>query len=202
MKREDLRKLLLGDQTELTEAQTVMVDQIMTLHGKDVEKAKGDVGTTQAALEAKDAEIAALKQQITDANTQIEAFKGMDIEGVKKAAEEYKAQAEQAQKDAAERVSQVEFNYSLDSALITAKAKDVVSLKPHLDISLLKRNPDGTISGLSEQVEKIKSDKPYLFVDDTPTPAFTTGATPPSASTTDSFMASAFKAAKLPLPKG
>lgn len=45
-------------------------------------------------LTAKESEIEDLKKQLESANKQIDEFKGMDIEGIRKAADDYKSKFE------------------------------------------------------------------------------------------------------------
>jgi len=78
MKREDLKALGIDDEGK--------IDAIMALNGKAIENHKGAAQTAQSENET-------LKTQLTEANKQIEGFKGMDIEGVKKAADDWKAKA-------------------------------------------------------------------------------------------------------------
>lgn len=59
--------------------------------GKYVDKEK---------LETKIEEIKGLKEQLTEANTAIEGFKNLDVDGIKKQADEWKEKYESAQKDA------------------------------------------------------------------------------------------------------
>jgi len=66
MKREDLKKIELSDEA---------IDKIMAMHGADIEKQK-------TAAETAKTEADSLKSQLTEANKQIDGFKGMDIEGV------------------------------------------------------------------------------------------------------------------------
>lgn len=70
MKREFLEGLNLEKE---------IIDKIMSEHGKTVEKIK----TTNEALTV---EKSNLEAKLSDANTQIQGFKDMDIEGIKKAA--------------------------------------------------------------------------------------------------------------------
>ena len=83
MKRAELEKL------GLTKEQ---VDAIMAEHGKSVEAIKKE-GETSAA------EAARLQKELTDASKAIEGFKALDIEGTKKAADEWKSKYEKAQAD-------------------------------------------------------------------------------------------------------
>lgn len=183
MKKEDLTKLGLTDEA--------LIEQIIILHGKDIEGHKTKLSTAQAEADA-------LKKQLGEANSQIESFKGMDIEGVKKSADEWKTKAEQAQAEAAAQVAGLKFDHALDGALTGAKAKNAKAVRALLDPSLLKLADDGSISGLKEQLEKIKSDNDYLFDSETPLPKVVVGGNNKSV-ITDSVVLAARKAAGLPV---
>jgi len=162
MKRDDLKKLL-GDQIG-----DDVIDKIMAEHGKDIEKHKADNGTLTTERDA-------LKAQLDQASQQIDSFKTMDIEGVKKSADEWKAKAEQAAQDAKVQVEKLKFDHALEASLTGAKARNAKAVTALLDTELLKMGEDGTISGLKEQLEKIQSERDYLFVSDVPTPTIVTG---------------------------
>lgn len=185
MKREDLEKIE-GLSKEA-------IDKIMALNGADIEKHK-------TAAETAKTEADGLKTQLTEANKQIEAFKGMDVEGVKKSADEYKAKFEQAQADAKKQVDQLKFDHALDGALTTAKAKNAKAVRALLNTELLKLADDGSISGLNDQIAKIKTDNDFLFEDDKPGPKIVAGGNNKTV-LSDPVIMAARKAAGLPDPK-
>ena len=80
MKREYLKQLGLEQD---------VIDKIMAENGSDIEELKQQLKTAEADKET-------LSKQIAEANKQIEEFKGMDIEGIKKAAEDYKSKFEKS----------------------------------------------------------------------------------------------------------
>lgn len=159
MKREDLEKLELSKE---------VIDQVMAMNGKDIE-------ATKAKITAIEQERDTLKNQLTEANQQIESFKAMDIEAIKKSADEYKAKFEQAEADAKAQMNQLKFDHALDGALTEAKAKNAKAVKALLNIEGLKLTDEGAIVGLKEQLEKIKSENDYLFESETKPPKFTLG---------------------------
>jgi hypothetical protein len=60
----------------------------------------------------------------------------------------------------------LKFDHALDGALSGAKAKNPKAVKALLSSDALKYNEaDGSIVGLNEQLEKIKSENDYLFAD-------------------------------------
>jgi hypothetical protein len=184
MKREDLTKLGLSEE---------QVDKVMAENGKDIEKFKTAAETVKTEAES-------IKAQLTEANKQIEGFKGLDIEGVKKAADEWKVKAEQAQADAVKQVSALKFDHALDGALTGAKARNAKAVKALLQSDALKLQDDGSIMGLKEQLDKIKSDNDYLFESETPTPKIVAGGHNQSV-IGDAVVDAARKAAGLPPAK-
>src|SRR5690349_9534274 len=104
MKREDLKKLL-GDA-----ATDEVLDSIMGMNGADIESHKKTATDLQTQLDA-------TNNQLTEANKQIEGFKGMKVEDIQKAADDYKAQFEKAQTDHAAEMENLKFNHVLESAL-------------------------------------------------------------------------------------
>lgn len=181
MKREDLKALELSDE---------VIESVMKLHGQTVEKFKTDLTTLRTEADT-------LKSQLAEADKQIESFKGLDIEGVQKAADEWKAKAEQAQQEAAAKVESLKFDYALEKGLGEYKVKDPADVLPLLKRDMLKLGEDGAVIGLKEQVEPLKTSKPYLFVDDTPQPRIVAGGQKPSV-TNDALVSAARKAAGLP----
>jgi hypothetical protein len=159
MKREDLTKLGLAED---------VIDKIMGLHGSDIEGHKAKQTSTATELEG-------IKAQLLEAGKQIEAFKGMNVDQIKASADEWKAKAEQAAADGAAQVAALRFDHALEGALSGAKAKNSKAVKALLDNGSLKMNEDGSILGLKEQLEKIKSENDYLFNDVAPTPKIVTG---------------------------
>lgn len=180
MKREELEKLGLEKEA---------IDSIMALHGKDIEANKAKA----AAIEA---ERDGLKSQLDEAAKAIEGFKALDIEGVKKSADEWKAKAEQAQKDAEKQVYQVRYESALSDALKASKAKNVKAVRALLNEADLKLTDDGLV-GLKEQLEKVKPENDYLFESDVPTPKIVSGGGNKPIENQDAVVIAARKAAGL-----
>jgi hypothetical protein len=180
MKREELEKLGLEKEA---------IDSIMALHGKDIEANKAKA----AAIEA---ERDGLKSQLDEAAKAIEGFKALDIEGVKKSADEWKAKAEQAQKDAEKQVYQVRYESALSDALKASKAKNVKAVRALLNEADLKLTDDGLV-GLKEQLEKVKPENDYLFESDVPTPKIVSGGGNKPIVNLDAVVIAARKAAGL-----
>ena len=187
MKREDLKALGLTDETQ--------IDAIMAAHGRDVEKFKASVDTAKAETDG-------LKAQLTEANTQIESFKGMDVEGVRKSADDWKAKAEQAEKDRDAGILKVKQERALDRDLEKKySVKDLIAVKAHLKSDDLKYvEKDDAFIGLEEQIKPIKEGYSNYFSDTKPAPQIVTGGNNQSV-ITDAMVEAARQGAKLPAAK-
>lgn len=146
MTKEEL--LALG----ITEEQ---ITEIFKINGKDVEKAKGDLTT-------KEVELKALQDQLRTANKQIEDFKELDVEGIKKAAADYKTMFEKAEEESKGQIKDLTFNHSLEKALIKAGAKNVKAAKALLDLDNLKESSN-MISDIEAAITKAKEEASYLY---------------------------------------
>jgi membrane protein involved in colicin uptake len=183
MKREDLKALELTDEA---------IDEIMKLHGKSVEAHKAQLMEAEKQRET-------LQGQLEEANKAIEGFKELDVDGIKAAADDWKAKAEQAKQEAEAEIARLKFDHALEGALTGAKAKNIKAVKALLNFEELKlSHEDGSIIGLDKQLEKVKADAEYLFESDKPTPTIVTKGEGKNV-LTDSMVLAARKAAGLPI---
>lgn len=182
MKREDLKVLELADE---------VIDQIMKLHGKDVEAHK--VQLTEAEKQA-----TSLQGQLDEANKTIEGFKELDVDGIKAAANEWKTKAEQAKAEATAEIEKLKFDHALEGALTEARAKNPKAVKALLNFENLKLAEGGKIVDLDAQLKVIKEENDYLFESDQPVPKIVTGGQG-KTKVTDSMVAAARTAAGLPI---
>lgn len=165
MKTEFLKSLNLSQE---------VIDKIMAENGKDIAVEQKKAEKVIQERDSYKLKAESLETQVNDANTEIQKFKDMDIDGIKKAADEWKETAEKAKADADKQISQMKFDYALSAALTGAKAKNAKAVKALLDMDGLKFN-DGKIVGLDEQLAQIKADNDYLFESDEPAPEFVKG---------------------------
>ena len=165
MKTEFLKSLNLSQE---------VIDKIMAENGKDIAVEQKKAEKVIQERDSYKLKAESLETQVNDANTEIQKFKDMDIDGIKKAADDWKETAEKAKADADKQISQMKFDYALSAALTGAKAKNAKAVKALLDMDGLKFN-DGKIVGLDEQLAQIKADNDYLFESDEPAPEFVKG---------------------------
>lgn len=167
MKTEFLKSLNLSQE---------VIDKIMAENGKDIAVEQKKAEKVIQERDSYKLKAESLETQVNDANTEIQKFKDMDIDGIKKAADDWKETAEKAKADADKQISQMKFDYALSAALTGAKAKNTKAVKALLDMDGLKFNDnDGKIVGLDEQLAQIKTDNDYLFESYEPAPEFVKG---------------------------
>lgn len=146
MKTEELKALGLNDE---------QIAAVMKQNGQDVENVK-----------AKFADYEDVKKQLGEAGKTIEGLKASagNAEAIQKAADEWKAKAEKAEADGKARVEAMRFDYTLEKALTAAGARNAKAVRALLDVNGLKLAEGAEeISGLKEQLEKVKGENDYLF---------------------------------------
>lgn len=158
MKREFLKGLGLED---------TVIDQIMDENGKDINKANEKVKTLEA-------EVNNTKELLTNANAEIDSYKSMDIEAIKKSAEDYKTKFETAEKDYQAKIQEIEYNNKLDKYVGGLNLKNDIYKKEV--ISRIKEKElkfDGdTLLGAEDLVKGFKEQYADAFVDTKPKPSF------------------------------
>lgn len=99
---------------------------------------------------------------------------------------EWKSKLEQAQADGDKKLNDYKFEQSVEKAIADSGAADVVSVKANLDMSKITQGEDNSITGLDEQLEKLKTEKPFLFkTDEKPDPKLNLGGSTPGAKKTN-----------------
>lgn len=161
MKREFLKNLGLTDE---------QVSEIMTEHGKTVEKAKTDTSKVNQELEKYKEEAEGLKTQLIDANAQIQSFKDMDIEGIKKSANDWKAKYEADTQKLNKQLADKEYEYNLKD--FTGKYKFANDRVQNSIIADLKAKEfkleNGVFLGADDYMKQLQESEPGSFITDEP----------------------------------
>lgn len=105
-----------------------------------------------------EAELTTAKNTVAELTDKVKAFDGTDVEGLKKAASDWESKYNAD-------IAALKLDKALELSLIGAKARDVGIAKSQIDSSLLKLDSDGKLTGLTEQLDKLKADKSFLFED-------------------------------------
>lgn len=145
MKTEDLKAQGLTDE---------QIQFVFQENGKDIKKLQEDNETLKT-------DIANTKQLLTDANKEIEGYKNMDIESIKKSADDWKQKYEDLEKQKTEE----EYERKIDNYISGLDMNDEVhaeKLKSQIKEKQLKFEEDKLIGG-DDIVKSYKEKYPHVF---------------------------------------
>ena len=167
MKRDYLKNLDIGGGAHLSDA---LIDQIMAEDGK----AKSDLQSTINTLTA---ERDGLATQLSDANTAIQSYKDMDIDGIKKAAADWETKYNADTKALKDQLEGVKYSHAVESAVSGIKFTSASAKKAFVSDLTAKglTLQDGKLLGLDDFTKGYKASDPGAFVPDEPTPTITVG---------------------------
>lgn len=167
----------------LGEAYTEEIDKQVS-----AELGRGFVSKTD--YNARNEALKTAQAQLAEAGKTIEGFKALDVEGIRKAADEWKAKAEQAEKDAAAQVAAVKFDAQLETAIGKAGGRNSKAIRALLDVDALRASQNQK-ADLQAALDGLKSENDYLFESaGTPPPyAGGPGTNPPAAGQPDALRA-------------
>lgn len=152
MKKDFLKSLGLEDE---------IIQKIQAEIGKDTTILKGQITALQDDLAQKDVIIQKRDGRIAE-------LEKVDVETVKQ--QEY----DRGKADGLAEVEKIKFEAAVNAELDKSGAKNVKALTGLLDMEQVKYE-NGTLSGLTEQIDQIKKDNAYLFEDTTQKPGFSAG---------------------------
>lgn len=160
MKREFLQNLKVNDQPLSKE----VIDAIMAENGRDIESAKKPF-----------ADYDTIKQQLDDARSTIKGFEDQDIDGVRKAAQDWEKKYNDAIAAHQQELADRDFSQLLETAITGFKGKNVKAISALLDVDVLKgsKNQEADIKAA---LEGLKKDNGYLFDGEGTPPPYSAGA--------------------------
>lgn len=159
MKTEELVELGLTDE---------QAAKTFELHGKELTKLQNTITTLTTERDN-------YKSQFDAANQQIEQFKGLNVEEIRKAADEWKAKYEAAEADYQSQLAARDYDAAALAALadvkFTSKAAKTAFLAQLKEKQLKLEN--GSLVGFADVLEQAKADDPSAFASDKLPPKFT-----------------------------
>lgn len=106
-------------------------------------------------LDTKIKELEAANKIILEKDEALKKFDGVDIEKLK-------SDSEAATKKYQDDMASLKKEYAIDTALFKEPIHDTKAIKAFLDMGVVKVENDEVL-GLKEQLEKLKTEKPFLF---------------------------------------
>lgn len=132
---------------------------------KVLELSEAEVSAEAKKLTDKDAELTMAADKIKELTETVKKFDGVDVEKMKSELANWSKKYD-------EDTAALKLDNALSKMLSTCGARDADIVGKLLDRSIIKLDGDKLI-GVSEQLEKLKADKSFLFGDDKPDPAKT-----------------------------
>lgn len=150
----------------------------------EVEKISGKLSTAEQQLKDTGAQLAA-------ANDKIAEFGKMDIEGIRKAADDWKEKAEKAEREAQAKIAEMEHDGLLREKLSGVKFTSEYAKKGVFDEIKAKglKVENGQILGFEDAFSAIKEAQPSAFEPDNPPPKFAQSSQGAPASADDALRA-------------
>ena len=145
MKREFLKELGIADG---------LIEKIMAENGKDIQ-------VEQSKTAQKQGEIDKLSEQLSQANADVQAFKDMNVDEIKKKAQEFEDKFNQSQAE----LKEARENSIIEKVLSSLDVHDVDVVKSLIKREQLVFKGDGVV-GLDEQINELKQNKGFLFKGD------------------------------------
>lgn len=181
MKREFIKNLL----PDIDEA---VLDQIMNEHGNDIEAQKNTIGALTIERDG-------LSTQLNDAMSEIQSYKDMDIDGIKKAVGDWETKYNTDTKKLKDELAATEYNHSVKDAVASLKFSSESAKKAFIAELTAKKLPvqEGKLLGLEDYVKSYRESDPGAFMpeDDGKTPIFVRGGGSPILRT-DAALRAAF----------
>lgn len=143
MKREFLKKLGIEDGS--------IIDAILDENGTDLERER-----------SKYEDYETIKKNLNTAETTLKGYEGVDIAEITKERDDLKKQIKTLQEDNAKALYEVKLEHAIGAELTKAGARNSKAVKALLDMEGVKLEDDKLI-GITEQLEKLKTDSGYLF---------------------------------------
>ena len=160
MKREFLQNIKVNDQPLPKE----VIDAIMAENGRDIEATKKPF-----------ADYDTIKQQLEDAKTTIKGFEDQDIDGIRKAAQEWEKKYNDAIAAHQQELADRDFRQQLEAAITGSKGKSVKAITALLDVDTLKASKNQE-ADIKAALEGLKKDSGYLFDGEGAPPPYSAGA--------------------------
>ena len=136
------------------------IDEVMDKNGKDVEAAKGNLLTVTTERDN-------LKATVAERDKQLEGLKvsAGDAEKLKKQIEDLQAENKEKDKTHAEELRRLKIENAVTAAITAAKGKNAKAIRALLELEKAELTEDGSVKGLTEQMEKLRKaeDSKFLF---------------------------------------
>lgn len=167
MKRDYLKNLDIGGGAHLSDE---LIDQIMAEDGKTKTEMQNTITTLTTERDG-------LKTQLSDANTAIQSYKDMDIEGIKQAAADWETKYNTDTQALKDQLKGVQYAHAVENAVGGMRFTSESAKKAFVADLTAKQLPiqEGKLLGLEDFTKGYKEADPGAFASAEPAPTFTIG---------------------------
>ena len=141
------------------------INLVMAENGKDVNSLKEQINNLTGERDG-------LQKQIDDRDKQLTTLKksAKDNEELQSQIKQLQDENKTAKQNYQDQLAKQNKSFKIEGALRDAKAKNIKTVLPLIDTEKVSVNDDGTLNGLSEQLDNIKQDNGFLFGEENKTP--------------------------------
>lgn len=156
MKREELKEHGLSEE---------QINFVMAQNSKDVNALNDKINGLTSERDG-------LQKQIDDRDEQLTTLKksAKDNEDLQSQIKQLQNENKTAKQNYQDQLAKQNKSFKIEGALRDAKAKNIKTVLPLIDTEKVSVNDDGTLNGLSEQLDNIKQDNGFLFGEENKTP--------------------------------
>lgn len=116
----------------------------------------GGAYVSKEKLDAKIEELKTVQASLAEKDAALKKWDGVDLDKLKA---ENDAKTEELNKQ----LSALKKQNAVETSLLAENIQDLKAIKAYIDFDTVKVADDGTVTGLKEQVEKLRTDKAFLF---------------------------------------
>lgn len=134
------------------------IDKVLDQHSREIGKQK-------AAAESAKEESTALRARLEEVNGKIEEFKNLDVDGIRKSADEWKAKYEAETEALKKQLEDREYSYTVKDAVAGLKFSSESAKRTFVTDLTAKHPPlnDGKLLGLDDFVKEYREKDPGAF---------------------------------------
>lgn len=146
------------------------INLVMAENGKDVNSLKEQINNLTGERDG-------LQKQIDDRDKQLTTLKksAKDNEELQSQIKQLQDENKTAKQNYQDQLAKQNKSFKIEGALRDAKAKNIKTVLPLIDTDKVSVNKDGSLTGLSEQIDAVKKDNSFLFDAEQPKPNISLG---------------------------
>lgn len=170
MKRKFLEDLLKGKLVEEGNIKE-LVDTILDEHSTSVGELKGKIENLTTERDTLKEENKTLKSDVKSRDDQLETLKNSteDVAGLKKQIEDLQSTNKTSDENHIKEMNELKKSFAIEKGLSDAKARNNKAVLALLDLDKIELAEDGSLTGLSEQIDSLIEDENSKFLFDTET---------------------------------